>query len=535
MSYQHLRKPNDMGSKPSVEKRPKCVFFAFWWFIVTGIIAQVAGFIEYFGVCSAKTPFSQPWTMCATSCGIGLLMLYCARMISRRNVTAVFLAALTLFFSICLVGEIQPAIIFSLPPMIFLVLPHSIRWLRLNNRFSVLALIASTFVAIAIAGLNFIPSVTDVCISNVNPLLVVVPGDKAPHEMREEYEHRYWCWQYVSWVGMFEVIYNQDGKCSYVRLNPAKTRKMSYFEDLCYERFGNRILWSNAITGKGPETEECLPMMCGSVDKNIIMIFPKFAYGGSCYEMLICDSQLNSELDFLFALPDENVLISHLNDFLENRDWILSVERDTDDAQRGKRHDIYEGLRELRGYAALLSHLSVAIEPRLVDIENPRVAKTVKEFELRRKTMEELSMIIWSAAHMAVTAIEYNTKVLAMQRHERVQLRRQYLEREDAPVPDELLPIDPKDHSGQNRIFDKVAKQFKEGRESLYWALHRKTGYSLGRPYNAAADQDAAKKDKPSKSKAPPKPRYGQNLPDEYGAKKHLFYRVGYANPLEEE
>ena len=84
---------------------------------------------------------------------------------------------------------------------------------------------------------------------------------------------------------------------------------------------------------------------------------------------------------------------------------------------------------------------------------------------------------------MAVTAIEYNTRAIAMRRDERIKLRREYLEK-DSPVPEELLPMDPTDHSGQNRIFDKFAKQFKEGRAELYWELHEKTGYSLGRPSN---------------------------------------------------
>ena len=263
-------------------------------------------------------------------------------------------------------------------------------------------------------------------------------------------------------------------------------------------KYDNRILWSDAAPIKGRATEEGFPILCGTVDKKIIVIFPSNYYHEDLPfgTLLICDSQLNSELDFLFALPDENAAISRLNEFLENCDWILSVERDVDDAQRTRRHDIYEGLKELRNQVAVLENLSYVIELRMAAIKNPRVAKIVEEFELRQKTLKELATMIWCTAHMALTAIEYNTKALAMPRHERIQLRRQYLEDGSDSILDEILPIDPKDHSGQNRIFDKLAKQFKEGREALYWALHRKTGYSLGRPYNAGADQDANEQNK---------------------------------------
>ena len=507
-------------------RRPKCVAFAFWWFIVTGIIAPVDGFMDYF----AK---SLPWTMCAISCGIGLLMIDCARMISKRNMVAVFLATLTLFFTIWLVGEIQPAIFFSLPPMILLVLPHSIRWLRLNNRFSVSALIGSVFVALSIVGLNFKPSITDVVISNANPLSVVVPGDKAKHKLNEDYQHEYWYMRHGRGVGRFVAQYNQNAECFCVKLHIIGARFWEIATDICNERFDGGIWWSNAVTVKGVETEGGLPMLCGTVDKKIIMIFPyKYSSGGA---LLICDSQLNSELDFLFALPDENALISQLNYFLDNRARLLSVELDDDEAQHSERHDIYEGLLNLRNQARVLYRMTLMIAPLMTDIETPRVARIVEEFELRRKTLEELAMIIWSAAHNAVTAIEYNTRALAMPRSERIQLRREYLENESAPVPDELLPIDPKDHSGQNRIFDKDAKQFKEGREALYCALHKRTGYNLGRPYNAAADQGASdvnKQDKPGESKAPSKSRYGEGLPDTYGGNKHLFYRTGYGRGL---
>jgi len=154
-----------------------------------------------------------------------------------------------------------------------------------------------------------------------------------------------------------------------------------------------------------------------------------------------------------------------------------------DDAQRSRRHDICEGLKELRDRANRLGALSFRIALRTGYVEDPRVAKIIEDFELRRKTMCELAKIISSTAHMAVTAIDYNTKALAMRRDERIKFRRQYLEK-DSSVPEELLPMDPKDHSGQNKVFDWAAKRFKEEREVLYWELHEKTGYSLGRPYN---------------------------------------------------
>ena len=534
MSYQHLRKPKDRGTEPGVEKKPKCVSFAFWWLVVLGIIIPVSAIVSCLGTMTPGT-YQAPWAEYVSICIMGILMLDCARMISKRNMTAVLMADLALFFSAWIrTAMIGVAITFAFLPMIFLVLPHSIRWLKRNNRFSVSALIASVLMVFFVGVLCFMPSISDAVISNANPLLVVLPGDKALHEVNEDYQHEYWCRQHCQPAGKFVAQYNQNGECCYVRWDGSDAPFWGNVFGFCTQRFGNRISWSDAIRGKERATEEDVPMSCGTVDKKIIMIFPLNYKDSPHGTLLICDSQLNSELDFLFALPEENALISRLNDFLENRDRILSVERDTDDAQRSRWHDLYEKLKELRNQAGMLEKLSYEIEPRMVAIENRRVAKIVKEFELRRKTMKELSAIIFDAAHMAVTAIEYNTKALAMPRHERVQLHRQYLEREDAPVPQELLPIDPEDHSGQTRIFDKVAKQFKEGREALYWALHRETGYSLGRPYDAAAEQAARKNDKPSETKTPPKSRYGEDLPDSYNANKHLFDRTDFVNPLDQ-
>ena len=489
-------------------KRPKCVSFAFWWFIALGIIIPICAIVSCLGSMTPGT-YQVPLTEYACGCITCVLMLDCARMISKRNMTAVFMSVLTLFFSAWIAASVWFAIVLALLPMIFLVLPQSIRWLKLNNRFSVSALIASVLLVFFVGGLYFKPVITQTVISNANPLSVVLPGDKALREVNEQYQHEYWCRQHGRGVGKFVAQYNQNGECCYVRLDGSDEPFWGNVFGFCTQMFGSRISWSEAVRVKGHEAEEDVPMTCGAVDKKIIMIFPLDYKDSPHGALLICDSQLNSELDFLFALPDENVLISYLNDFLENRDWILSVEHDVDEARRGRLHDIYEGLKELRNQVAILEHLSYVIEPRMVGIENPRVAKIVEEFELRQKTLKELATMIWCAANMAVTAIEYNAKALAMPRHERMQLRRQYLEDGSGSIPDDLLPMDPKDHSGQSKVFDWAAKQFKEGREALYWELHEKTGYSLGRPYNpehgnqgrrqssAAPDQSAHKKNDP--------------------------------------
>lgn len=470
---ENQNKEIEIVKKPEC-KRPKCVSFAFWWFIVLGILVPA---------CKLDHLLSSmyPWTDFASAFLIGILMFDCARMISKRNITAVFLSVLSLFFSGWILGgEMIPAAIICTMPMIFLVLPHSIRWLKLNNRFSVFALLGSIVMVSVCCWLNFVPSVTHSVISNVNPLSLVVPGDKAPHLIvgaaREQY-----CWQHGRDIGVFYPWYNQNGECCYVKLE-----RSPFIEDVigfCNERFDNRIQWSEAVTVKGRETfEEGLRMLCGTVDKKIIMIFPRdkdYSLG----TLLVCDSQLNAELDFLFALPDENDAMALLNSFLDNRDRILSVELDADDNQRNMRNDMCEGLKELRDRAAMLEFLALAIKPPIGEIKDLRVAKTLESFELRRKTMHELACGIWWTANMAVTAIEYNTRAIAMRRDERIKLRRENLEK-DSPVPEELLPMDPTDHSRQNRIFDKFSKQFKEGREELYWELHRKTGYNLGRPYN---------------------------------------------------
>ena len=459
-------------------KRPKCVSFAFWWFIVLGIIVPAVSFVP------GAMGEAAPWTEYAGMCVVGLLMLDCARMISKRNMIAVSLVALALFISAWILTERSFAIGLALPPMIFLMLPHSIRWLKLNNRFSVSVLLASIVMVFVSCRLCFMSSISDAVISNANPLFVAVPGDKALHEVNEDYQHVYWCRYNGIRVSKFIAQYNHNGECCYVKLDGFCTLFGKKATGICNERFDNRILWSNGVTVKERETEDGLPILCGTVDKKIIMIFQgSTAEGFDFGTLLICDSQLNSELDFLFALPDENEAMSLLNDFLENRDRILSVERDVDDSQRSRRHDICEGLKELRDRANRLGALSFRIALRTGYVEDPRVAKIIEDFELRRKTMCELAKIISSTAHMAVTAIDYNTKALAMRRDERIKFRRQYLEK-DSSVPEELLPMDPKDHSGQNKVFDWAAKRFKEGREELYWELHGKTGYSLGRPYN---------------------------------------------------
>ena len=502
---EHQNKESSNLKKPEC-KRPKCVSFAFWWFIVLGIIVPVVSFIP--GAMAEATP----WTECAGACIVGLLMLDCARMISKRNMIAVSLDTLTLFISALILTGRDFAIVLAIPPMIFLVLPHSIRWLRLNNRFSVSVLLASIVMVSVSCWLCFMSTITDTVISNANPLFVAVPGDKALHEVNEDYQHEYWYRRQCRGVGKFVAQYNQDGECCYVRLDGFGALFWKNVTGICNERFDNRILWSNVVAGKERRTEDGLPILCGTVDKIIIMIFPGPTVEGNDFgTLLICDSKLNSELDFLFALPEEDETMSLLNYFLDNRDKFLSVELDENDDQRNERNDMCEVLKELRDRANRLGALSLRINLRMGDVENPRVAKIIEDFELRHKTMWELAKIISGIAHMAVTAIEYNTKSLSMRRSERVKLRRQYLENEDAPVPDELLPIDPKDHSGQSRVFDKVVKQFKEDRESLYWELHNKTGYSLGRPDNpklrardrrqssAAPDQSAHDEDEPSK------------------------------------
>ena len=427
---------------------------------------------------------ASPWTEYAGVCLVGILMLDCARMVSKRNMAAVSMSTLALFISAWILTDRALAIGLALTPMIFLVLPQSIRWLKLNNRFSLSVLLGSIAIVSVGCRLCFMSSITDAVISNSNPLFVAVPGDKALHKVDEDYQHVYWYRQQRRGVGKFVAQYRHNGECCYVKLDGVGALFAENAIDICNERFDNRILWSNGIIVNERETEDGLPVLCGTVDKKIIMIFQgSTAEGFDVGTLLICDSKLNSELDFLFSLPNENAAIALLNDFLVNRDGILSVGRDADDAQRNKRNDMYEGLRELRDQANRLGVLSLAISLQMGDVEDPRVAKAIEDFELRRKTMCELAKIISSTAHMAVTAIEYNTTAFAMRHDERIKLRRQYLE-QNSPVPDELLPIDPTDRRGQNEVLDWAAKRFKEEREALYWELHERTGYSLGRPYN---------------------------------------------------
>ncbi len=510
--------------KKSECKRPKCVSFAFWWFVVLGIIVPAVSFVP------GAMGEAAPWTEYAGMCVVGLLMLDCARMISKRNMIAVSLVALALVISAWILTERSFAIGLALPPMIFLMLPHSIRWLKLNNRFSVSVLLASIVMVFVSCRLCFMSSISDAVISNANPLFVAVPGDKALHEVNEDYQHVYWCRYNGIRVSKFIAQYNHNNECCYVKLDGVCPFFGKNATGICNERFGNRILWSNGVTVKERETEDGQPILCGTVDKKIITIFQgATAEGFGFGTMLICDSQLNSELDFLFALPDESEAMSLLNDFLENRDWILSVERDVDDSQRSKRYDICEGLKELRDRTNRLGALSRGIDLRMGYVEDSRVAKIIEDFELRRKTMYRLAEIINTTARLAVTAIEYNTKALAMRRDERIKFRRQYLG-EGSFLPEELLPMDPKDHSGQNKVFDWAAKRFKEEREMLYWELHEKTGYSLGRPYNpklrnrelrqpSAAPDQGTNKENGFSEQSTTKPIHNDPIHSFYGSK----------------
>ncbi len=528
---ENQNKESKILKKPEC-KRPKCVTFVFWLYIVLGIIVPVCKLDH---LCSI-----YPWTDFASACIVGLLMLDCARMISKRNMTAVLLSALTLFLSGWILGGTMVPAFICIMPMIFLMLPHSISWLKLNNRFSVSALLGSIVMVSVSYRLCFVSSVTHNVISNTNPLSVVVPGDKA---RGKEFPWQYcWCWLHNRMIGQFYARYNLNGECCYVKLDGSSTPFWGNVIGLCNERFDNRIQWSDAVTAKGRETEEGLPMLCGTVDKKIIMIFPrdKDSVSGT---LLVCDSQLDPELDFLFALPDENEAMALLNYFLDNRDRLLSVELDVDDAQRSKLEDICKGLTTLRDQAEMLENLALEIMPPIGRIEDLRVAKMVESFELRRKTMHELACGIWWTANMAVTAIEYNTKALAMRRDERIKYRRQYLEK-DSHVPEELLPIDPTDHSGQNKVFDWAAKRFKEGREELYWELHEKTGYSLGRPYNpergnrgrrqsSAAPVHGAHGEDESSERANMKTRHEDPVVHMYGSKdREKLYTRSFRNGL---
>lgn len=520
---ENQNKESKILKKPEC-KRPKCVAFAFWWFIVLGIIVPAVSFVP------GAMGDASPWTEYAGMCIVGLLMLDCARMISKRNIIAVSLATLTLFISAWILADRDFAFALTLPPMIFIVLPHSIRWLRLNNRFSVSVLLGSIVMVSVSCRLYFMSSISDTVISNTNPLFVAVPGDKAHHELNGDCQHVYRCRYQNLRVSTFIAQYNHDGECRYVKLDGFGALFLKNATDICNERFDDRILWSNGVMVKERETEDGLPILCGTVDKKIITIFQGavdcFDYG----TLLICDSQLNSELDFLFALPDENDAMAPLNYFLDNRDRILSVELDDDDNQRKKRNDIYERLLDLRDRANRLGMMSSSIDPQIGHVEDPRVAKKIADFELRRKTMCELAKIISITANMAVTAIEYNTKALAMRREERIKYRRQYLEK-DSPVPEELLPIDPTDHSGQSKVFDWAAKLFKEGREELYWELHEKTGYSLGRPYNP----EHGNRGRRQSSVAPDQSAHKKNDPNDsfYGSKdRQKLYSRPYRNGL---
>ena len=396
-------------------KRPKCVSFAFWWFIVLGIVVPAVSFVP------GAMGEASPWTEYAGICLVGIMMLDCARMVSKRNMTAVITTTLALFISAWILTGRDLAIGLALPPMISLVLPYGIRWLKSNNRFSVSVLIASIVMVSFSCQICFAPSVTHNVISNKNPLWVVVPGDKLSHKVNENYQHEYWYRKQCRGVGKFVAQYNQDGECCYVRLDGYGPLFWENVIDMCNERFYNRILWSNVISEKGREAEKDFPILCGTVDKKIITIFPGPVVEGSDFgTLLICDSQLNSELDFLFSLPDENAEIALLDVFLEIRDGIISVERDVDGAQRSKRNDICDGLRELRDRANMLGALSFSIALQMGRVEDPRVAKIIDDFELRRKTMYELAKIIGTTAHMAVTAIEYNTEALSLRRSERI-------------------------------------------------------------------------------------------------------------------
>lgn len=308
MSYQRSIQQEATGVDKDIvsERRPRCVAFASWWY--TGWF--VINFL--FGLTSYPYPYS-PWTHHAAFFIMSVAMFCAAVMVVRRNFAALAVVVVTQFFAILISTSVVAALILSAIPLVFLVMPQSIRWLRSNSHFSILSVILA-LVLLGFSGIvAFVPSMSEDYISNTNPLSVFVLGDDPIHELNERDQHVYDYWKDDAIFGKCIVQYNNEKKCCCVNLDfySAGITDESYYEevvesmkDFCDQQFNCEVMWSEATADNGRL------MWSGKVaDEVIIKIFPP-------EDPRICGTLL--------------VYNPHLSKGVIDLEGEFSIERDTD-------------------------------------------------------------------------------------------------------------------------------------------------------------------------------------------------------------
>lgn len=297
MSYQRSIQQETMGVDKEIgsERRPRFVAVAFWWYTGWCLINFL------FGLTSSPYPYA-PWTHHAAFLIMSVAMLCGAVMVERRNLAALAIVVVTQFLAILILISLIAALVLSAIPLVFLVMPQSLRWLKSNSHFSILNVILS-LVLLGFSGVvALVPSVSEDYISNVNPLSVFVLGEDPIHELDESNQHVYDYWKNDAILGKCIVQYNNDKKCCCVNLDlySAGITEERYYQeaveimkDFCDQQFDCEVEWSEATADNGRL------MWNGRVaDGVIIKIFPsedKEIFG----TLLVYNPQLSKDfMDF---------------------------------------------------------------------------------------------------------------------------------------------------------------------------------------------------------------------------------------------
>ena len=232
------------------EKKPKSVNFAY---LCCGLLS-VQGFL--LGISSYLFPMPyayNPWPVGVGHFTWSIVTATCAVMIYRRNmIAAVFAILIQLVFGLVSFDPIV-SIVLSGVPLLFLLLPQSLRWMKANSHFSKIGAI----VYISIVGVGLMISnatvVNEKYISDKNPIWIFSPGDTPIHPFNSTKAHVYDYWQNGALIGNCIVMYNRHNVCSEVMLNfsnrgPEKdpafyNQILQKFKDECERRFDD-VDWS---------------------------------------------------------------------------------------------------------------------------------------------------------------------------------------------------------------------------------------------------------------------------------------------------
>ena len=242
----------DQGAE--IAKMPKCIKIAYSWF---GLLSAGGLFL---GISSYLFPSLGPYDYYPWTDGIGhftwsIVTANCAVMISRRNMIASAFAILVqLLFGLVSFDPLV-RIVLAGAPLLFLLLPQSLRWLKANSHFDKIGTIV--YIAIVSVGVMISNSsvVNEKYISGKSPIWVFTIGDTPIHPFNhsDPSAHVYDYWHKGALIGNCVAIYNRHNVCRKVMLNfsnvwptkdPAFYNKiLQEFKDECERRFDN-VEWS---------------------------------------------------------------------------------------------------------------------------------------------------------------------------------------------------------------------------------------------------------------------------------------------------